>query len=142
MRLNLDSMNSPCGLFRKEGPIFLTLPRGNRLDRKVCDYGYTGQAGKREVKKSRPELILFQLLFVQVLKKLLNGFVVEGKCVHRIDVEFVVEIDLTVFQVFVTAAFGGWLSFAAFMVITALTDQLDSSSIYRLKRFILTGQMG
>jgi hypothetical protein len=79
------------------------------MDRKVSDYGYTGQAGKMKVKKSRPELILFQLLFVQVLIKLLNGVVVEGKCVHWIDIELFVEIDPTIFQVIAAAALRGWL---------------------------------
>jgi hypothetical protein len=90
-----------------------------------------------KVKISRPKLILFQLLFVQVLKKLLNGVVVEGKRVHRIDIEFVVEIDPTVFQVIIAAALRGWLLFTPFMVVAAFTDQWESSCFRRLKRFIL-----
>jgi hypothetical protein len=133
----LDALNPPCGFYRKKGPISPILPRGNRLDRKVSDYGYTGQAGKMKAKKSRPERILFQLLFVQVLEKLLESVVVEGKRVHRIDIELVIEIDPTVFQVFVAAAFRGWLPFTAFVVVAAFTDQWKSSSLWRLKQFIL-----
>ena len=98
---------------------------------------HTGQAGKREVKKSRTELTLFQLLFVQVLEKLLESVVVESKRVHRIYIEFVVEIDPTVFQVIVAAAFRGWLLLTTFMVVTAFTDQWKSSCLWRYKLFIL-----
>jgi len=90
-----------------------------------------------KVKKSRPELILFKLLFVQVLEKLLESVVVEGKRVHRIDIKFVVEIDPTVFQVIFAAAFRGWLPFTAIMVVAAFTDQWKSSCFWRLKQFIL-----
>ena len=47
---------------------------------------------------------------MQVLEKLFESVVVEGKRVHRIDIELVVEIDPTVFQVIVAAALRGWLS--------------------------------
>jgi hypothetical protein len=112
------------------------LPGGNRLDKKVSDYGYTGQTGKLKVKKSRPDSLLFQLLFVQILEKLLESVVVEGKRVHRIDIEFIVEIDPTVFKIIVAATFRGWLLFTAFVVVAAVADQWISSCFWRLKPFM------
>jgi succinate-acetate transporter protein len=82
------------------------------------------------------------LIFVQVLEKLPESVVVEGKRVHRIDIELVVEIDPTVFQVIVAAAIRGWFLFTAFMVVAAFTDHWESSFICRLKRFIVNRQMG
>jgi len=87
-------------------------------------------------KKTQPELILFQLLSVQVLEKLLESVVVEGKRVHRIDIEFVVEIDPTVFKIIVAAAFRGWLLFTTFMVVAAVADQWVSSFFWRLEPFM------
>jgi hypothetical protein len=74
---------------------------------------------------------------VHVLKKLLEGVVVEGKRVHRIDIELVVEIDPTVFQVVVAAAFKVWPLFTPFMVVAVFTDQWKFSFFWRLKQRVL-----
>jgi hypothetical protein len=63
---------------------------------------------------------------VQVLKKFLDGVVVEGKRVHRIHIELVVEINPTVFQIIVATAIRGWLLFAPFMMVAVFTDQWKS----------------